>query len=291
MSDSFIKWGIYILLALVWGSSFILIMRGLDAFSPMQVAGLRIFIAGITLLPFVIGKASRVRRTEWKYIFAIGVFGNAIPAFLFPMAETKINSATAGILNVLSPIWVLILGSLIFELAFTRRQFFGVMLGFIGVVCLILLGNEELDLFENITYSMFPILATVGYGLSTIIMKRYLNETPSVLASGFALLAIAIPYAIYLMFYSDIIPVFQHHPEAWASLGYIAILAIFGTGIALVLFYRLVQRTNPIFSASVTYVIPIVALAWGLLDGEQISVLQMLSMGIILGGVYLVNAK
>ena len=291
MNELWLKWGIYLLLALVWGSSFILIMRGLDAFTPMQIAAFRMIIAGLSLLPFVLGKAHKVKREEWKYIILMGLSGNAIPAFLFPLAETKINSATAGILNVLSPIWVLVLGTLFFSFTFSRRQFMGIFLGFVGVASLILLGNEELAFNENVAYSMLPVLAAMGYGLSTIIMKKYLNQTPSRLASGFGLLIVSIPYVIYLIGFSDIITVFETQPKAWASLGYVSILAVFGTGIATVLFYRLVQMTNPIFSSSVTYVIPLVALAWGLLDGEQIGPWQILSMFVILGGVYLVNER
>ena len=228
MNESWLKWGIYLLLALVWGSSFILIMRGLDAFTPMQIAALRMIIAGLSLLPFVVGKMRKVKREEWKYIILMGITGNAVPAFLFPLAETKINSATAGILNVLSPIWVLVLGTLFFAFSFSRRQFLGILLGFAGVVSLILLGNEELAFFENVAYSLLPVLAAMGYAVSTIIMKKYLNQTPSRIASGFALLIVSIPYLIYLIGFSDILGVLQTHPKAWASLGYISILAVFG---------------------------------------------------------------
>lgn len=286
-----LAWGILILLCLVWGSSFILIKKGLEAFNPYQLGGLRIVIAAGVLLPFALAKSKKLSRNEWKFIFVVGIIGNGIPAILFPLAETKINSATAGALNTLSPLFVLLLGYLFFQFVFTPRQVLGVIIGLGGALLLILTGGGEIDLASNTLYASFVILATIGYGLSTNIMKRHLNHTPSVLASGYALLSVSLPYGIYLLFFSGIKDVFETHPSAWTAFGYIIILGAFGTALALVLFYRLVQLTSPLFSASVTYFIPIVALSWGILDGEVFTLLQYLSMLIILAGVYLANKK
>ena len=286
-----LKWILFIGLCLVWGSSFILIMRGLEAFTPLQLGAIRIVIAAAVLLPFVIGKAKKVKKTEWKFILLIGLLGNGIPAFLFPLAETRITSASAGILNMLSPLFVLVLGLLFFGFAFTRRQSLGVVLGLIGVLVLLSAGGQDVDLFEHISYSMLVVLATLGYGLSTVMIKKYLNETPPILASGFGLLSVAVPYLIYLLTISDISTVFAENPLAWESFVYVFILGSLGTAVALIMFYSLLQRTNPIFSASITYVMPIVALMWGLLDGEQIGVMQLLGMGIIFIGVFLANAQ
>ncbi|MEL6673593.1 MAG: DMT family transporter [Bacteroidota bacterium] len=285
------KWGIYIFLALVWGSSFILIKKGLIAFTPYQIAGLRILIAAGVLAPFILGRAKEVKPEAWKYIFLIGIVGNAIPAFLFPLAEQKISSASAGILNVLSPVFTMILGVLFFQLKGKVRQGIGILLGFGGAVGLILAGDGEVDIISQLLYAGFVVLATVGYGLSTNIMKRYLSDTPAVLASGFGLAFVSIPYIFYLFFFAELPQTFAEQPHAWTSLGYIFILGAMGTAIALVLFYRLVQITEPIFSSSVTYVIPIVALALGLMDGETITAGQIGFMLVILAGVYLVNRK
>jgi drug/metabolite transporter (DMT)-like permease len=263
--------------------------KGLEAFSPLQVAGLRMVIASVVLLPFVLGKARRISRREWRYIVAVGIVGNGIPAFLFPLAETQINSASAGILNVLSPLFVVILGVSFFGYTYTRPQLLGVLLGLMGAIWLILAGSE-VDLWQHVFYSLLVVLATVGYGLSTNLMKTYLNKTPSVLASGFALLVVALPYGLYLLTLGDLPAVFQvHGAAAWEALGYLVILAAVGTALALVMFYRLVQLTQPIFAASVTYLIPLVALGWGLWDDETISAGQMAGAAIILLGVYLAN--
>ncbi|MDX2245578.1 MAG: EamA family transporter [Bacteroidia bacterium] len=284
------SWAIFILLCLVWGSSFILIKRALIAFNPFQIAGLRMVIAAIILLPFVVGKAKKLTRNEWRYVMVVGLIGNGIPAFLFPLAETHINSATAGILNALSPLFVLLIGFILFNFRFSTQQVVGVILGLAGAMILILSGEKEINLLENTFYTFLVIIATVLYGFTTNIMKRHLNHTPSVLASGFALLTISVPYSIYLLF-SGLPEVFATHEHAWASLGYVSILSALGTAVSLVLFYRLVQMTGPIFASSVTYFIPVVALMWGLLDGERFSMIQFAGMGVILVGVYLANRK
>lgn len=291
-SRRFLGWAILLFLALVWGSSFILIKRGLDAFSAPQVGGLRLVVAGICAIPFIWGQAHRVKKKAWKWIFVVGIVGNAIPAVLFPLAETRLNSASVGILNVMSPIFVLIFGLLFFQFRFSLLQIIGVGLGFGGVLMLILLGDQEVALTEHVLYAGAAVLATVGYGLSTNIMKRYLQDVPSTLAPTFALFFMAIPYAVYLMFFADIqSPFLLDSSLAWESLLYIILLGALGTALALVLFYKLVQISDPIIAASVTYLIPIVALFWGWMDGETFSYLQYIGITVILAGVYLVNRK
>lgn len=285
------RWVPFLLLSFLWGSSFILMKRGLDAFSPLQIAALRICIAGLVMLPFVWGKAKQVSQKAWPYILIIGIIGNAIPAFLFPLAETKINSSSTGILNVMSPVFTLVLGLTFFGFRFKTKQIYGVFLGFIGAIILLSMGGGELNMGSHINYSLLVVFATVLYGLSTNITKKYLQETSPIFASGFALVFVSIPYWIYLLGFSDIEQVFATSEYAWASLGYISILAALGTSLALVLFYYLVQQTDTLFSSSVTYIIPMVALGWGLLDGEIISPWELLGMLVIMVGVYLINSK
>lgn len=284
-------WFIFGFLALTWGSSFILMKKGLEAFSPMQVAALRIVIASLSVLPFILHRIKDVPPKSWRYILLVGVIGNGIPAFLFPLAEKYIDSGTAGVLNSLSPLFVLIFGLLFFNLEVKLRQAIGISLGFAGALLLTMMRGGEFDPFDNLFYSGMVVLATMGYGLSTIMMKRYLNETPSTLASGFALSFVAIPYAAYLLFFSDIGPIFTEDSLAWASFGYIALLGAIGTALSLILFYQLIQMTDAIIAASVTYLIPLVALGWGLIDGEAFTLGQFVGILVILIGVWLVNRK
>ncbi|WNJ21141.1 DMT family transporter [Pontibacter sp. G13] len=283
------SWMLLLILTVIWGSSFILMKRGLESFTPLQIGALRIALAGIALAPFIAGKARNMSRQEWLWSACVGILGNAIPAFLFPLAETVLNSATTGALNALTPLFVIIVGSMFFHLKVSKTQIVGVIIGFSGALMLVLGGEEKVDLTSHIGFAGVAVLATFLYGISTNVMKRYLNHTPSAQASGFALLAGAIPYSIYLMFDQSFLTVFANDPHAWTAFGYIVLLSIVGTAFALILFYRLVQKTNPVFAASLTYLIPIVAVGWGMVDGEMISLQQILGVAIILVGVFIAN--
>jgi drug/metabolite transporter (DMT)-like permease len=284
-----LAWPVFIFLSLVWGSSFILIKRGLDAFTPIQIGALRMLIAALILLPWTLrGLKTLTQGKKWGWLALVAIFGNGLPALLFPLAETRISSASAGMLNALSPLFVLILGRMFFSLHVTPRQVGGVVLGLAGAIVLILAGPEELDLFDKLSYSLLAMLATLGYGISSNVMKTHFDDVPALLASGGALLLAATPYAGYVLLDHGVWATFVSKPaEAWTSLGYILILGGIGSALALVLFYRLVQLTDAVFSASVTYAIPVVALFWGAAAGEPINLYQGLSLGFILAGVYL----
>ncbi len=283
-----LSWGLLLILSLIWGSSFILIKRGLDAFNPFDLGALRMLIAGICLLPFAVKYYTKVATKSWKYILLVGLIGNGIPAFLFPYAETVISSASAGILNTLTPIFVLIIGISFFNFPFSARKLIGILLGLLGSILLIVLGQGKVNITEHALYSLLIIVACVGYAVSSNVIKKHLNDTNPIAISTFSILSMAIPYCFYLG-YNSLHQDLMAHPLAWLSLGYISLLSVFGTVAALMLFYRLLQLTDPLFTSSVTYLIPIVAIAWGLLDGEFISPLQLIGMGVIFMGVYLVN--
>ncbi len=293
--DAFIAWLLLLILAVVWGSSFILMKKGLDAFHPFQVGALRMILAAVGLLPLMLIRRKKrtfksLTNTHKRMLVATGMIGNAIPAFLFPLAETRINSATAGVLNALTPLFVWIIGVSFFFLPKTVRQITGVIIGFVGAFLLIRAGENELQFLDNVLYTGFVILATILYGLNANLIKAYLNDLDAITISGYALISASIPYIFYLAG-SDFFYRLSHIPEAWESMFFILILAWVGTAMALVLFNHLLKLTDPIFSSSVTYLIPIVAVGWGMLDGEAIFPGQMLGMAIILSGVYLVNRK
>lgn len=265
-----------------------LMERGLVAFSPIQVAALRIALAGLTLLPFAWRAFRRVDRKTWPWILLVGLVGNALPAFLFPLAETVITPATAGTLNTLSPVFALLLGVLLFGFRFSRTKIVGVLISFAGALLLVLSGAQEIDLGTHLLYSGLVVLATLCYGLSVNLIKKRLQEVSALDISALALLAVALPYSLYLT-YSEVGTVLMVHPHGWVSLGYIVVLASIGTALALILFNRLVQLTDPMVSASVTYLIPIVAVVWDLLAGHPVYGGQLLGMAVILSGVWLVN--
>ncbi len=287
---NFLHWIIFIALALTWGSSFILMKRGMDTFSSDQVAALRIFTAFLFLSPLAF---RHIKKNLFKLIPAfagMGVFGNLLPAFLFTKAETMISSALTGILNSLTPIFTLLLGLVIFKQKTRWTQVVGLAIGLSGAVGLVSLGRDGVNHGNVFVGSGFVLLATLFYGLSVNIIKAKLSGIPAVTATVFAMCIIGPIAGIYL-FSTDFISRLQTHPHAWESLGYVSILAIFGTSLSVIVFNILIKEAGTIFASSVTYLIPVVAMCWGAADGEAITLIHVLFIAVILGGVMLVNKK
>ena len=278
------SWIIMLFLSLVWGCSFILIKKALIAFAPIQVAGLRVFISAIAFLPFVWINRNAIDWSRWRKFLAIGLAGTGIPAFLFPFAETQISSAMAGLLNSLSPIWTLIIGVIVFRLHFKAVKILGIAIGFLGAALLILFGDAS-GMNTNISFGLLIVLATFLYGLSANLVQAYMHDVKPVVIGSVSFFTISIP-ALILLLATDVTGVVASHPEAWYSLGAAAILAIFGTVISTVLFYKLIQRTNAVFGSTVTYLMPVFAMMWGFADGEHIGMLHFIGLLLILTGVY-----
>lgn len=290
MNTRFINWLILISLAITWGSSFILMKRGLDAFSSDEVAALRIFIAFIFLSPLLIKHFKKEHLKHWKGFIGMGVLGNFIPAFLFTKAETGISSSLTGMLNSLTPLFTMLLGVLMFKTKTKLINAVGIFIGFIGAIGLLAVGKSD-DTDNSLLYCLFVVLATVCYALSVNIIKKELGGVNSVTATVWAMTFIGPLAGIYLFGATDFLSDFSSNPKAYESLGYVSLLAIFGTALSVIIFNVLIKNTNALFASSVTYLIPIVAMMWGVLDGEVVLPLHILSIGVILLGVYLVNKK
>ncbi len=289
-SSRVFAFGILAVLAIIWGSSFILMKRGLVVFNPIQVAALRITIACLWLSPFTIASLRQVDRKYWKYLAAQGVAGNGLPALLFCIAQTQVNSSTAGLLNSLSPLFTLILGTMLFHLKTTKWQVWGILLGFCGAILLISAAHHDTPSNGNGWYGLLIVLATVCYGLSVNITKRYLGSLTTLQVNSLCLVPVALVYVVYLLT-SNVTTVLETTPGAWQALSFVAILAIIGTASSNLLFVRLIKLSNPIFASSVTYLIPIVAILWGILDGEQLTLLHGCGIAVIMAGVALVNKR
>ena len=274
-------------LALIWGSSFILMKRGLEEYSDMQVAALRLFIAFLSLTPFIYPAFKKLKK---KYIFPLfvsGVIGNGIPAFLFTKAQTSLESSFVGILNSLTPVFTLLLGFFFFKARISNINIFGVLFGFFGAV---LLYYSEISEFYILNIDvLLVILACLFYGFSINIIQKYLVELDSLHIAALSFLYVG-PFAAYYVFSKDFIYIVKTN-SGFYSLLYIIILAILGTSISVVLFNKLIKDTSAIFASSVTYLIPIVAIFWGWMEDESIKNEHFLGVSIILFGVYLVNKK
>ncbi len=276
-----------ICLALIWGSSFILIKRGLLIYTDTQVAALRLFIAFLSLSPFLL-KAFRVIKK--KHIFPILImafFGNGIPAFLFAKAQNQLDSSIVGILNSLVPLFTLLLGVYFFKSRPSTINIIGVIIGFLGATILALFTiNEGVSLNS---YVLLVVIATVMYAISINVIKKYLYDLDAVSITSIAFLLIGPLSALYI-FNTDFLMLASTN-EGSVALVYIFILAVIGTSLAVVIFNKLVSDSSAIFASSVTYLIPIVAIFWGIVDGEDVTLAHFFSVVIILIGVYLVNRK
>jgi drug/metabolite transporter (DMT)-like permease len=284
------KWLIFLLLCTVWGSSFVLMKLGMYGngnqllLNPFQVAALRIFSASVILVPFFIKAFKRIPRRAWGYIFLSGLFGNFIPAFLFCIAETKIDSAFTAMLNTLTPISALLIGLIIYRSVVSKNQWLGVIIGFAG--CYILFSGDNSFVPGEWGYALMVILATICYGINVNMVRNKLASVGSLdIASG-AFATLLVPSLLVLFFTG-----FYKLP--FASVPYIiaisatSVLGILGTALATVVFYKLVKLAGPVFASMVTYGIPFIAIVWGLMYGETINGFQVLGLIIILTGVYL----
>jgi len=284
------KWIYLIILALIWGSSFILIKKSLIGLTPLQLGALRILFSGFFIFIFGIKTIKNITKTQWKWLVISGFLGTFFPAFLFAYAETEIDSAVASILNSLVPLNTILLGFAIFKIASTKRQIIGVIIGFIGTALLILKG-AELNPQQNYLYAGFVVLSTVMYAANVNIIKRYLQDVKAITIAVGNFASIVVPAFIVLLFSDFFSKETFEGSDFLISIIYVIILSAFGTALAKVLFNKLVQMATPVFASSVTYLMPIVAVVWGLLDGEGFSVLQIMATVLILAGIYLANKK
>ncbi len=283
------SWIILFVLALTWGSSFILMKQGLKVFSGVQLGALRLSIAFLCLAPFGIPAILRLKKQYLGPVLVVGILGNGLPAFLFAIAQTKLESSQAGILNGLAPFFTFLVGWLIFNLKPNARSVMGVALGFLGAGGLII-SKTGLNLNMNLGYSLLLVVATLFYGVSANTIRHKCIGLKPVEISGMAVSFIGIP-AIITLLSNGFISTMQTDPGAWTALGFVILLAVFGTAVAIVLFNKLLQDTSALFGASVTYLMPLVAVMWGLLDGEKLFPIQGLFGLLILSGIYLVNYK
>lgn len=283
------RWVLLIIIALTWGSSFILIKKSLLAFTPYQIGAFRVAISGL-LLAFI--GIPAIRKMDKKTLFWVsltGFFGNFLPMFLFPIAQTRVSSSLAGILDSLVPVFVLVLGFFLFGIKSRGLQFFGALIGFLGAAMLMYFSEASSE-ESSLGYGMLVVLATACYALAALIIKERLYHVRSMDLSGAVFSIWMIPSLLILLFtgfFSD----FEATRQTLESLGFLSILTVMGTAIAIILYYKLIQNTTPVFASTVTYLLPLVAVVWGLLDGEKFTVWYVIGGFLILWGIYLIREK
>ena len=288
MSNDVKKWIYLLVLSLIWGSSYILIKKGLVGLSPVQLGSFRILMTTFILLLFGYKSLKGWSLEQWKWMAFTGFFGTFFPSFLFAFSETEINSSVVAVLNGLTPLFTLLIAYLFFQQTVKKKQIGGVLLGFAGTLLLV---AQEFSLAGNgdARYALLVVIAALCYGINVNTIKYKLEGvTPMAIALA-NFIAIALPALILLLTSAFPWATFYRDTAIMTSLGYILILALFGTAFAKVLFNKLLTISSAVFSISITYLLPIVAIGWGVLDGEHFGGMQWLASGLILGGIYLVT--
>lgn len=273
-------------MAMIWGTSFILMKKSLEVYDISEVAAGRLFFAFLFFLPFIFRSASQVKKVRYKYLIISGLTGFLLPAFLYAIAGTRLNSSLSGTLNSMSPLFTLLIGGFFFGMVIQTRQFLGILMGLFGSLLLVFSSaTGELNFFDP--YALLVILATLMYGININVISRYLSDLPAIVSTSWTFAFLGPACFIVLLttgFFGKLVDMqYLTHTIFLIALG------LGASAIASIMFNRVVQLSSPLFSASVTYIMPIIAMMWGLFDGEKIVLQQYLGMAVILFGVYLVN--
>lgn len=281
-------WGLLLTLSLIWGSSFILIKKGLLGLDPMEVGAIRILSASLFMLPFGIRNFKKVRREHIRYLISVGFVGSFIPAFLFAIAQTRLESSITGVLNALTPIFAILIGLIFYGQKQRPQVFIGVLIGFIGTTILVFAGSGG-DVSNFNYYALFVVAATVMYALNTNLIKYHLSGLNALTITSISLTIVGPLAAIQLFGFTEFAHKLMNVEGTLLATSFILILGIIGTAIALLIFNRLVSLTDPVFTTSVTYIIPVVAICWGLVDNEVLLLTHVVGIVGILVGVYITN--
>lgn len=279
-----------ILLSLIWGTSFILIKLGLKVFAPDEVGALRVTAAALFLLPLAIPRLKELKPGDSYKLLMSGLMGIFFPAFLFAWAQTHLNSSLAGILNTLSPLWTMIIGALFYSQRFRGFAIVGIVISFLGTIMLALSRSGGAITGFN-TYALLIVVACALYGANLNWIKFKIAGLGSLTITSVSILFIGPLGATYLFFFTDFTTKLATVPGAWTAFGYIVFLALMSTAVANMLFVKLLRISSPLFASSVTYIMPIVAVMWGVIDHEKLLPGHFIGMAAILGGVYLANKK
>ena len=288
MSVAVKKWIYLIVLSIIWGSSYILIKKGLVGLTPIQLGAFRILMTTVILLLVGYKSLRGWSFEQWKWLVFTGFFGTFFPSFLFAFSETEINSSVVAVLNGLTPLFTIIIAYFFFQQRVKKKQLGGVLVGFLGTVILV---AQEFSLSStgDGRYAFLVVLASMCYAINVNTLKHKLEGVAPMAIALANFIAICIPALILLLTSPFTWDSFYTDTTIFTSMGYIFILSLFGTAFAKVLFNELLTFSSTVFSISITYLLPIVAIGWGVLDGESFGGIQWLASGLILGGIYLVT--
>lgn len=279
------KWIYLAALSLIWGSSFILIKKGLTGFGYFEAATIRLMAAGLAFLPFGLSNFRKIPKNLLGYVLLTAFLGMFLPAFLFCLAQMKVQSSVAAMLNGLTPVFTFVFSIFLFQIRYKPAQVAGLLL---GLACAIMLALERSNTAISFNWHAgLIILATLCYGFNINLIKQRLSHIPAVVLS-----TVTVSVAGVLAFFLAFLPnIGAYHPAniEWMPLLALVVLGVFGTAIAQMIQYKLIRETSALFASSTTYIIPVVAVFWGILDGEQFQLIHALSIAGILAAVVLIR--
>ena len=280
------------ILGLIWGSSFILMKRGLQSYPPIEITLYRIFIVFLVFAPIGIKDFFKIQKKTGLILLLSAIIGSVIPYFLFIKAQTKIDSSLNGILNSITPLFTLVFGVILFKQKTNIKAISGVLLGLIGASGLIILSNGTNNFLSgDYYYAILPVIGSACYALNINLIKNYLHEIPALKITSWSFIFIGPIAGIILLFYTDFTTHLIYNDVNYLNFLFINILGILGSGFAFWVFNLLIKETSSVFASSVTYLIPIVAIFWGVVDGEIFGILQGLLCLVIFCGIYMIKSK
>ena len=283
------RWFLFTFLALTWGSSFILVKKSLVAFSPYEIGAIRVAVSGLILGVIGFPAIFKMPRKTLFWVIVAGFFGNFLPMFLFPIAQQKVSSSLAGILDALFPMFVLAFGFILFRIKSTWIQVLGAVIGFLGAASLIYFSEVNTD-SSQFWYAMIVVFAGASYGVNAVLIKQKIPNLSSLKLTASVFSFWSIP-SLIILYFTGIFQNFQMTPEVSEAMGYLGFLTIFGTAIAMALYYKLIQNTSAVFASSVSYALPVVAVIWGILDEEKFTYWYLIGGVLIAVGIYLIREK
>ncbi|MFD1160943.1 DMT family transporter [Hwangdonia seohaensis] len=283
------RWVLLLVITLTWGSSFMLIKKSLVAFTPYEIGAIRIVGSGLLLAIIGIPAIIKMSHKTLLWVTVVGFFGNFLPMFLFPMAQTRVSSSLAGILDSLVPVFVLVFGFLLFGIKSQLSQVVGAIIGFLGAASLIYFSDANTE-GSQFGYAMLIVLAGASYGINAVVITERTSKVKAVELTAAVYTIWAIP-AMVILYFTGFIQSFEIKPENIQPLGYLVFLTTFGTAIAMLLYYKLIQNTSAVFASTASYLLPVVAVIWGIIDGEKFTFWYVLGGVLILIGIYLIREK
>ncbi len=284
------KYFLLIFIALIWGSSFILIKKILPVFDPYQIGAFRGGLSGL-LLSFIGWPAlKRMSRKDIFWIALSGLFGNFLVVFIFPIAQQGVSSSLAGIINALDPIFTLILGAMLFGIRNKAIQYAGAVIGFIGAIVLVYSSNSGTG-ESHLYYTILLVIGSALYAVAALIIEKKLPHIKSTDISTGIYTIWMVPSLLILGFSGFFTYIDYSHNETVVALGYLVFLTVISTTLVMFLFFKLVQDTSAVFVSTISLLLPVVAVIWGILDKEKFTVWYAIGGLLILLSVYLIREK